>query len=366
MAGDTVTVDTGTGTPIEVILSAADITAGSITPTLPTANIPASGTLTASVTVTDTAGNTGSAATDTSNVDTAAPSAPTAVSINDGDGLISDAERTAGVSVDITLPGDAVAGDTVTVDTGTGTPIEVILSAADITAGSITPTLPTANIPASGTLTASVTVTDTAGNTGSAATDTSNVDTAAPSAPTAVSINDGDGLISDAERTAGVPVIVSLPGDAVAGDTVIINTGTGTPLEVVLSAADITAGNVTATLPAGNIPTSGTVTTSTTIRDASGNTSPSASDNSDVDTTAPNAPVVTTPTNGAPVIGAAEPGSEVVVTTPSGATCTTTADVGGNYSCSLSPDPVDGEDLTVTATDEAGNNLNTNNSGGRY
>ena len=332
LAGDTVTINTGTGTPLDVVLSAADITAGSITPTLPTANIPTSGTLTASVTVTDASGNTGSAATDTSNVDTAAPSAPTAVSINDGDGNISAIERATGVSVAISLPGDAVAGDTVTINTGTGTPLQMVLSAADITAGSITPTLPTANIPTSGTLTASVTITDAAGNTGSAATDTSNVDTAAPSAPTAVSINDGDGLISDAERTAGVPVAITLPGDAVSGDTVTINTGTGTPIEVVLSAADITAGSITPTLPTANIPASGTLTASVTITDAAGNTGSAATDTSNVDTAAPSAPTAVSINDGDGLISDAErtAGVSVDITLPGDAVAgdTVTVDTG--------------------------------------
>jgi hypothetical protein len=43
------------------------------------------------------------------------------------------------------------------------------------------------------------------------------------------------------------------------------------------------------------------------------------------------------------------------VTTPSGATCTTEALANGTYSCTLSPDPVDGEDITVSAVDLAGN-----------
>ena len=100
----------------------------------------------------------------------------------------------------------------------------------------------------------------------------------------------------------------------------------------------------------------GNYSVTVTSTDPSGNVSEvSPATAVEVDTTAPDAPTVTSPTNGAPVIGTAEAGSEVVVTTPSGATCTTTADVNGDYSCTLAPDPVDGEDLTVTATDTAGN-----------
>ena len=61
------------------------------------------------------------------------------------------------------------------------------------------------------------------------------------------------------------------------------------------------------------------------------------------------------PTNGSPVTGTAEIGSTAVVTTTSGSTCTTITDGSGNYSCTLAPGPIDGEDVTVVATDIAGN-----------
>ncbi len=77
-----------------------------------------------------------------------------------------------------------------------------------------------------------------------------------------------------------------------------------------------------------------------------------------IDTTAPGNPTINTPTNGSPVSGTAEPGATVVLTTPSGSTCTATTDASGNYSCSLSPAPVNGETLTAVATDVAGNNSN--------
>lgn len=74
---------------------------------------------------------------------------------------------------------------------------------------------------------------------------------------------------------------------------------------------------------------------------------------------------INTPTTGAPVTGTAELGSTVTVTTDSGATCITTADpLTGMYSCNLSPDPIDGEDITATAVDEAGNNSSVTETGG--
>ncbi|HEM3703629.1 TPA: hypothetical protein U1D11_002190, partial [Streptococcus suis] len=76
------------------------------------------------------------------------------------------------------------------------------------------------------------------------------------------------------------------------------------------------------------------------------------------DTTAPAAPVVNTPTAGdTTVTGTAEPGSTVTVTFPDGSTVTTTADEDGNYTVDV-PAGVelkDGDKVTATATDDAGN-----------
>ena len=74
-----------------------------------------------------------------------------------------------------------------------------------------------------------------------------------------------------------------------------------------------------------------------------------------VDTTVPSVPVINVMTDGVPVTGTADVGTVIVVTTPSGSTCTTVVGVGGTYSCILSPVPVHGEDVTVVSTDIAGN-----------
>ncbi|MGJ8664661.1 MAG: Ig-like domain-containing protein, partial [Marinicella sp.] len=64
-------------------------------------------------------------------------------------------------------------------------------------------------------------------------------------------------------------------------------------------------------------------------------------------TVAPAAPVINSPTNGAPVSGTGEPGATVTVSTPSGSSCTTTVQVGGSWSCTLSPSPIDGENISA-------------------
>jgi hypothetical protein len=68
------------------------------------------------------------------------------------------------------------------------------------------------------------------------------------------------------------------------------------------------------------------------------------------------AATVVTPTLGNPVVGTAEPGSTVLIVTPSGATCTTLADGRWIYNCILSSTPLIGENINVSATDALGNN----------
>nr|WP_255590384.1 Ig-like domain-containing protein [Marinicella sp. NBU2979] len=91
-----------------------------------------------------------------------------------------------------------------------------------------------------------------------------------------------------------------------------------------------------------------------TATDAAGNTATTPAPFV-LDNVAPPAPVINAPTNGDPVTGTGEPGATVTVTTPSGATCTAVVQLDGTWSCSLFPTPVDGEDITATQEDEAGN-----------
>ncbi|MCM1588220.1 Ig-like domain-containing protein, partial [Acinetobacter baumannii] len=93
-----------------------------------------------------------------------------------------------------------------------------------------------------------------------------------------------------------------------------------------------------------------------TFTDAAGNSS-SVNDTQTytVDTTAPDAPVIN-PVNGTdPITGTAEPGSTVTVTYPDGTTATVVAGTDGSWSVSNPGNLVDGDTVTATATDPAGN-----------
>ena len=74
------------------------------------------------------------------------------------------------------------------------------------------------------------------------------------------------------------------------------------------------------------------------------------------DTTAPTAPTgVSVNSNGTAVSGSAEPGSTVKVTLANGATATATAGTDGKFTVALSPAQSNGQTLTATAADAAGN-----------
>ena len=73
-----------------------------------------------------------------------------------------------------------------------------------------------------------------------------------------------------------------------------------------------------------------------------------------IDGTAPDAPTVENPTSGAIVSGTAEKNTNIVAHTAT-SSCSTTIDSAGNYSCTLTPAPINGETVEVFAMDDAGN-----------
>ncbi|MCY3164989.1 hypothetical protein ECE16_05860, partial [Acinetobacter baumannii] len=74
-----------------------------------------------------------------------------------------------------------------------------------------------------------------------------------------------------------------------------------------------------------------------------------------IDTVAPNAPVLDPINATDPVSGQAEPGSTVTVTYPDGTTATVVAGPDGSWSVPNPGNLVDGDTVTATATDPAGN-----------
>ncbi|WP_252353454.1 retention module-containing protein [Aeromonas jandaei] len=134
---------------------------------------------------------------------------------------------------------------------------------------------------AEGSYTVTASVTDPAGNTGTA-TDNGNVDSTAPSAPQVEILDGADNVISANERETGVGVIIRLPGDAKAGDRLDVDwNGDGVPdSSRILTTDDIGRTQVTLTIPTTDLPVNGPITVDATLTDPVGNTSPKGTDNS--------------------------------------------------------------------------------------
>ncbi|MFG3502272.1 beta strand repeat-containing protein [Pseudomonas sp. NPDC047963] len=289
VAGDTLNVTINNVAQTPIVLTAEQIRDGV---TLNPAR-PADGqAITASATLTDTAGNVSAPGSDSANVgDTTATAAPT-VSIStdaNNDGVLSNTElgSATAVAVTIGLPADAVAGDTLNVTNGADTQ-SFVLTQAQLDAKSISTTFPR---PTDGqALNVSATLTDTAGNVSAPGSDSANVgDTTATAAPT-VSIStdaNNDGVLSNTElgNASTVAVTIGLPADAVAGDTlnVTINNVAQTP--IVLTAEQIRDG---VTLNPARPADGQAITASATLTDVAGNVSAPGNDSATVgDTTAP-------------------------------------------------------------------------------
>ncbi|WP_440891363.1 VCBS domain-containing protein [Aeromonas hydrophila] len=233
---------------------------------------------------------------------------------------VSAPDNTNDTTPTITGTTDAAAGSTVTllVTDANGNQQTLITTVNPDGTFSVDVTTPLVD----GSYTVTASVTDPAGNTGTA-TDDGSVDSTAPSAPQ-VEIQDGaDNVISANERENGVDVIIRLPGDAKAGDRLDVDwNGDGVPdSSRILTTDDIGRTQVTLTIPTTDLPVNGPITVDATLTDPVGNTSPKGTDNSVV--------------NAAPL-----PGNDQFTVAEDG---TVTINVLGNDT------DVDGDRLTITA-----------------
>ncbi|HFU5674358.1 TPA: Ig-like domain-containing protein, partial [Acinetobacter baumannii] len=286
-----------------------------------TVSVPGSGlvadtdkTIDAKVTFTDAAGNSSTVNdTQTYTLDTAAPSAPVIDPVNGTDPITGTAEP--GSTVTVTYPN----GDTATVVAGTD--------------GSWSVPNP-GNLVDGDTVTA--TATDPAGNTSLPGTGTVSADITAPVvALDDVLTNDSTPALTGTVNDPTATVVVNVDGV----DYPAVNNGDGT-----WTLADNT-------LPAL---TDGPHTITVTATDAAGNVGNDTAVVT-IDTVAPNAPVLDPINATDPVSGQAEPGSTVTVTYPDGTTATVVAGPDGSWSVPNPGNLVDGDTVTATATDPAGN-----------
>ncbi|WIH71623.1 Ig-like domain-containing protein [Acinetobacter baumannii] len=306
-----------------------------------TVSVPGSGlvadadkTIDAKVTFTDAAGNSSSVNdTQTYTLDTTAPNTPVIDPVNGTDPITGTAEP--GSTVTVTYPD----GSTKTVVAGPDG----------------TWTVPNPGLNDGDEVTA--VATDPAGNTSGPGT--AIVDAVGPNTDGvnfAVDSVTADNVINASEAAGNVTItgiLKNVPSDAAAtAVTIVINGVTYT------ATVDSAAGTWTVSVPGSGLvaDTDKTIDAKVTFTDAAGNSS-SVNDTQTytVDTTAPDAPVIN-PVNGTdPITGTAEPGSTVTVTYPDGTTATVVAGTDGSWSVPNPGNLVDGDTVTATATDPAGN-----------
>ncbi|WP_227548460.1 BapA/Bap/LapF family large adhesin [Acinetobacter baumannii] len=293
-----------------------DNAAGTWTVSVPGSDLAADAdqTIDAKVTFTDAAGNSSSVNdTQTYTIDTTAPNAPVLDPINATDPVSGQAEP--GSTVTVTYPD----GTTATVVAGTD--------------GSWSVPNP-GNLVDGDTVTA--TATDPAGNTSLPGTGTVSADITAPVvALDDVLTNDSTPALTGTVNDPTVTVVVNVDGV----DYPAVNNGDGTW-----------------TLADNTLPTlaDGPHTITVTATDAAGNVGNDTAVVT-IDTVAPNAPVLDPINATDPVSGQAEPGSTVTVTYPDGTTATVVAGTDGSWSVPNPGNLVDGDTVTATATDPAGN-----------
>jgi len=285
-------------------------------------------------------------------VDHTAPAAPVITAPKDGD-TINKADLNPDGTTTITGTGEP--GDSVVVSSN-GTPVPGCSASDNVTVAADGSWTCNATLPqGKDTLTAQQT--DPSGNESAGSTPvTVTVDTITPDAPVITTPTDGS-TINKADLNADGKATVSGTGEA--GDTLSV-TLNGTPLDGCQDLTVNAAGTwtCTATFPQG---TDKLVASQT---DPAGNTSAdSAPVTVTVDTVAPAAPVITSPTNGeqtnntTPTItGTGEPGATVTVSDGTPTICTAVVQADKTWSCTpTSALPTGPNTITATQTDPAGN-----------
>uniref|UniRef100_UPI0024692B29 Ig-like domain-containing protein n=1 Tax=Chromohalobacter sp. 48-RD10 TaxID=2994063 RepID=UPI0024692B29 len=264
------------------------------------------------VVATDPAGNQSDPATATA-PDLTAPDAPADVAVND-DGSVVTGTAEPGSRVTVTDEnGNTLGSDTADNDGNFNVSIEPPqINGEDL----------------------DVVATDDAGNSSDPVSVTA-PDNTAPDAPADVAVNDEGSVVTGSAEPGSTVTVTDENGNILGSDTADDDGNFDVSLEPPqINGEDVTA---TATDDAGN---------------SSDPVSVTAPDN-----TAPDAPAdVAVNDDGSVVTGTAEPGSTVTVSDENGNSLgSDTADNDGNFNVSIEPPQTNGEDISATATDEAGN-----------
>ncbi|BBV29645.1 BapA/Bap/LapF family large adhesin [Citrobacter werkmanii] len=282
------------------------------------------------ITATDSAGNTsGTSAPAAIVVDTVAPGIPGGLSVN---------------ATGTTLTGVAEPNSTVIITSNGGT---VLGTATANASGNFTFTL---NPPQISGQTLLVSAQDDAGNIGTAGNVLAPF-TGVPPAPVIASVFDDVGSVTGLV-TAGKTTNDTLPtlsGTAQASAVVrLYNNG------VFMGATTADGNGLWSFTPTGAL-SEGNHAFTATATNANGTSGLSGSFSVIVDTTPPSAPTILISADGGTVSGVAEAGSTVTISLPGGTSVTAIANSSGVYSVNLPVRQIEGQSLSATATDAAGN-----------
>lgn len=365
------TTDAPVGATVTLTLGGQTYTAvvqagGTFSVTVPGTAVAAitDGTQSVSASVVSAYGLTGNG-TQSFMVDTTAPGAPT-LAIPEGS-MVNAAEALSagGIALNITLPAGSQVGDVVkslvTAPDGTVQVLSTTLTAANITAGSISQLIPTSALTADGAWTTSTTITDTAGNTGPASAGGFTLDTTAPAAPSGILNSASDtGLAGDSTTSDTTP---TLSGAGEPGDTITVKDAAGN----VIATATVQLNGTWSAVPTAALP-DGLNALQVTATDPVGNTSAPADLPVTIDTTA-NLPTVVSILGNTltPVLtgGASLAPGESLTVTVGGATYAVTPNAQGVWTLNLATaTPASGTlslatgntyNVTAVVTDAAGN-----------
>jgi large repetitive protein len=285
---------------------------------------------TVTVIATDAAGNS-SPPTSATAPDTTAPAAPTAAFNDDGSVISGTAEP--GSTVGIDLDGDGVVDISTQADADGNYSIDL-------------------QPPLNNGETVNVIATDAAGNS-SPPTSATAPDTTAPAVPSVDGASDNagtlTGALADGDSTDDTTPTFS--GTAEAGSIVSLHAG------ATLLGTTTADGSGNWSFTPGTPLAEGSYSFTATSEDAAGNVSaPSAPYTLTIDTTAPDTPLLN-PSDGTLLAGTSEPGSTVDIDVDGDGTpdYSVVADAEGNWSVVLDPALADGTEVSVTASDAAGN-----------
>ncbi|WP_313281855.1 Ig-like domain-containing protein [Stutzerimonas balearica] len=248
------------------------------------------GSNTVSVRQTDVAGNTSGATTLSFVLDTSAPNLTVSIDPITADNTVNAAER-AGDTVTVTgkVTGEVAVDDAVVLTVGSSQYAGTVIDLGNGELG-FSINVGSGDLADNISITASVTHTDAAGNTGSAEADRAYaVDTSATAAPT-VTIStdaDNDGVLNNTElgNAATISITIGLPSGAIVGDMLNVNLNGVAQAAIQLTEAQIAAGSVV--LQTARAADGDTITASATLTDAARNTSDKGSDSAVIGNNAP-------------------------------------------------------------------------------